>query len=558
MFGKILIVLLMLTSLIPSMSLGGSNVRYLPAFNVLLMIAVYALFCLKDRENREHLWAYYKGNKYILIVVVLYIITIWVSSLITPSVRVSAPLIRTSAPGTPQTFSVKYDVAKGPVNRSEVYFLVNYTPIGDNAIDLRYVQRTNTFSLLTPKGWVGCSPGAAISLTSSQGTLNCANTTVTFSGNNLTINWNITPNAEFASTTAKNLYAAQNTGAASLVWNNIGNWTIDNTGLKESMALLTGISAVLFIMHFLFPLLVKTREDFIFVIKALFVIGLLNAIFAAEFFLQHKLFNSNYGIFDIVDFFGKFNMLPTLKVPRLMGVFLNSNSLGILMSITMPAGLMLIMESNKLPSKLMFALYVLGLVFALISSFSRASILASIITFIVFLALRRKVIFDTFRVVMAALVVLLITLIFTGAKLDVLQALWITSPERIYIWGKAIDAIHTTMLSGIGASNIASFLLNPLVGVPQAAHNTYIEIALGFGVIALFLYSVYLIITIQRIKWHEDRNLSIYAMLVFSNFSVLQLFETLQFGGLSIANFYFLASVVSYLSVTALTFSKPH
>ncbi len=39
-----------------------------------------------------------------------------------------------------------------------------------------------------------------------QGSLDCAKTTVSGSGNNLTVKWNITPKAAFASTTPKNLY----------------------------------------------------------------------------------------------------------------------------------------------------------------------------------------------------------------------------------------------------------------------------------------------------------------------------------------------------------------
>lgn len=406
MFGKILIVLLMLTSLIPSMSLGGSNVRYLPAFNVLLMIAVYAIFCLKDRENREHLWAYYKGNKYILIVVALYIVTIWISSY--------------------------------------------------------------------------------------------------------------------------------------------------KTGIKENIAMISGLSVVLFIMHFIFPVFIKTREDFIFIPKSLFVIGLLNAIFAAEFLVLYKKFNINYGIADVMDLSDKVNVLPSLKMPRLLGIFSNPNSLGILMAISLPAGLMLVMEAKKLTSKLMFVLCLLVLFFVLISSFSRASILSMLFIGVLFCALYFKAMLNIIKTLLLLLTLTVNFLILNGIELSFLKKLFAssTSNMRVDLWNKGIEMSRNNPFYGYGPSKVTELLGG------YAAHNTFIEIATGSGVIALLLYSCYLILILLKIRHEADVNLAKYALLLVAVFSVLQLFETLIFGGMSIGNFYFLVGIISYLSVTSSAYPK--
>lgn len=398
MFGKILIVLLMLTSLVPSMSLGGSNVRYLPAFNVLLMIAAYALFCLKDRENREHLWVYYKGNKYILIVVVLYIITIWVSSY--------------------------------------------------------------------------------------------------------------------------------------------------KTGMKESIAMISGISVVLVVMHFLFPVLVKKRKDFLVIPAALFSIGMLNALFALEFLISSKVRGSFYGIYRVLDLSDKFAMMHGFKITVLQGVFSNPNSLGMLIALAVPACLFLILEAKRLSSRIMLISCLLFFLFVVFSSFSRASILASAIMVLLFPAVRVKLFFNIARIFLITLSSAMALLIIAGTNLDLLSALKITSAGRVAYWNKSIESIQLHMKYGIGSANIVPLL-------SESAHNTFIEIALGFGIPALIFYALYMILAVLKAGVSKERNLSIYTILTVAGFSVLHLFETLQYGGLSIANFYFLIVLVSYLSVTS-------
>lgn len=395
----------MLTSLIPSMALGGSNVRYLPAFNVLLMIALYALFCLKERENREHLWFYYKNNKYVLIAVILYIITIWISSY--------------------------------------------------------------------------------------------------------------------------------------------------KTGAQEDLVMTAGISVVLLVLHFLMPVFIKTKHDFAFVVKAFLAIGLLMAIFTIALFILYKAKQVTYGISELSDtqnLSRKFSFLPDFEMQAVRGIFLNPNSLGIFMAIVFPSALFLFMENKKWIYKFMLILTMALFIGSLLGSFSRASIAAVVVSLLLFVAVRWSVIFNTVRIFFIGCVVVISSIIIAGIKIDIPDNVAKLSANRIALWNTAIEAIHDNMVSGIGVSNIIKFLPRQ-----QSSHNTYIEIALGFGIGALIAYSLYLIIIVTKMRVNRDRPFTIYTLLTFSSFFVLQTVETLQFGGLSIANFYFLIVLVSYLSVTSVT-----
>ncbi len=399
MFGKILIVSILLTSLIPSISLGGSNLRYLPAFSALFLFALYSLFCIRNGENRNYLKNYLYENKYILLIVILYILMIYFSSF--------------------------------------------------NVVEI-----------------------------------------------------------------------------------------------NKNLMLVSGISIILIVIHFLFPVILQKREDFLFIPKTLFLIGLLNSTIAIILFILNKIKNTQYGIDGIQLFSAKFAILPELEVTVLKGIFSNPNSLGMLMAIVFPAGLLLIMETKKLSSKLMLISCLFMFLFTLVSSLSRASILATTITLLLFIALRAKLFFTIIRIFIIVFISLITFLIISGVKFSSSGTLKIIFGDRVDLWNRSVEAIQDNMAYGIGLSNIVKLL-------SHASHNTYIEIALGFGISALIFYSLYLIVSILKVKLQKDRNLSIYTLLTFSSFSVLQMFETLQFGGLSIANFYFLIVLVSYLSISS-------
>ncbi|MDQ3812429.1 MAG: hypothetical protein M3347_00600, partial [Armatimonadota bacterium] len=78
-------------------------------------------------------------------------------------------------------------------------------------------------------GFMGpVTPGSGPPLSNSQGTLNCAATTVTVSGNTLTINWNFTPTASFAGNKTLLLYV-RDAGGLQDGFDALGTWTVTSS-----------------------------------------------------------------------------------------------------------------------------------------------------------------------------------------------------------------------------------------------------------------------------------------------------------------------------------------
>jgi|GEM_PF-1701659 len=137
----------------------------------------------------------------------------------------------TTTAGTAHALTAVYSDANGYANLKSVELLVTSAASGGaNSIWAKYDQTLNRLYLYNDAGTAllaaTCAPAAAgKTVSNTQGTLNCQQTTVTKSGNNLTVNWNITPKAAF--TGAKNLKmrATDNSNAATALMNK-GTWTI--------------------------------------------------------------------------------------------------------------------------------------------------------------------------------------------------------------------------------------------------------------------------------------------------------------------------------------------
>jgi hypothetical protein len=149
---------------------------------------------------------------------------------VAPTLGTVTPSVLTSAAGVAQKLSAVYSDADGYANLKQVYLLVNATASVANGIVLLHDRTVNKLYLYNDAGtgYVGsCAPGVAGSLLNTRGILNCAATTVTGLGNNLTVNWNITPRATFASLMKKNLYLyARDMSNATVAWTDKGDWTV--------------------------------------------------------------------------------------------------------------------------------------------------------------------------------------------------------------------------------------------------------------------------------------------------------------------------------------------
>jgi hypothetical protein len=140
------------------------------------------------------------------------------------------PSIHASPAGSAQTFSAVYSDSEGYEGLKTASILINETAAEANGIFVRHDRSNGKLYLLNDAGtaYVGnCLPGSAASLTNSQGTLNCLLTSVGGSGNDLTIDWSITPKLAFASTTAKNVYThVKDNSNVQVGWFDKGDWTV--------------------------------------------------------------------------------------------------------------------------------------------------------------------------------------------------------------------------------------------------------------------------------------------------------------------------------------------
>jgi hypothetical protein len=292
---------------------------------------------------------------------------------------------------------------------------------------------------------------------------------------------------------------------------------------------------------------VREEESFIFLIKILFLIAVVNSVIALILLLLKWSLGISLGIFP-VNLFGdrKLEILQTLNVPYVLkGLFWQPNALGILLAFAFPAGLFLAHEAKELRNK---ALYMAGLGLFMITmacAFAFISFVPVFVVLLLFPIIGKQWIFNLVRIFILAIVLAVDAIVLTGSDLTFLKSLPITSPIRVDLWNTAIAVIHNHLLFGVGASNTAHYL--PL---QLSAHNTFFEIGLGNGIFSLILYSLFLLTLTWRIRLSVHAHLSAYMLLTFLTFFILQLFETLVLGGLSIGNFYFLAMTLAYLSLS--------
>ena len=110
--------------------------------------------------------------------------------------------------GSPITMSTVYRDANGASDLYQCFLLLSENGSSANAVSVYYIKSSNKIYLRDDTGtsWgTGYTPGTSVTLQNSQCKLYVGSTTVSTSGNDLTVNWNI----ELKPTmTGKNLHAA--------------------------------------------------------------------------------------------------------------------------------------------------------------------------------------------------------------------------------------------------------------------------------------------------------------------------------------------------------------
>jgi uncharacterized delta-60 repeat protein len=151
----------------------------------------------------------------------------------------------TTEAGRARTFKAIYRDADGFANLKTVLLLVKDTIGTADAVYARYDNSTDRLYLYNDSGSAvagSCAPGSAgQSISNSQGTLNCGQTTVVKSGNSITVNWSITPAAGFASASAaKKLFMRASDNASNIsAWINKGSWKIIPINTAPALGALT-------------------------------------------------------------------------------------------------------------------------------------------------------------------------------------------------------------------------------------------------------------------------------------------------------------------------------
>jgi hypothetical protein len=137
-----------------------------------------------------------------------------------------------SGSGLSQSFALEYSDSRGAVSLSWVWAWFNPTTSGDGAHSclLYYLPSTNQVNLLNDAGsaWTPATPGTAATLQNSQCSLSLASTTVTPSGNTLTLNLAMTFALAYAGTQNIYMYAGDVSGS-NTGWIRRGTWSVPSS-----------------------------------------------------------------------------------------------------------------------------------------------------------------------------------------------------------------------------------------------------------------------------------------------------------------------------------------
>jgi hypothetical protein len=145
-----------------------------------------------------------------------------------PVLQTLTPANLTSAAGTARNLTAVYSDADGQANLKTVELLVTTSGSTAAAILAKYDRTAKKLSLYNDSGTsaIGsCSPGEATILTNAQGSLDCSATTVSASGQDLTVVWNIKPKPAFTGAQQMKMKATDNSNAT-VGWVKKGTWTI--------------------------------------------------------------------------------------------------------------------------------------------------------------------------------------------------------------------------------------------------------------------------------------------------------------------------------------------
>jgi len=168
----------------------------------------------------------------------------WQLSQEMPPVAVSvSPNPLYSQPGGSMIFSTTCSSTGGPGNLNKVGLSLGALASPSTTLYAQYVAGSNLLYLADASGNYqgGIAPGSATGITTSLGTLDCEHTTVTSSGNQVTVTWRVIPSTSFQGTEGVYLNVVDNFGMTS-GWTRLANWTVFGNDLFANAQAISGQS----------------------------------------------------------------------------------------------------------------------------------------------------------------------------------------------------------------------------------------------------------------------------------------------------------------------------
>ncbi len=326
-----------------------------------------------------------------------------------------------------------------------------------------------------------------------------------------------------------------------------------HSGNQDDLILAAAAGMVLAVAHLLLPISIENRRDLVVLLRI--VVG--TATFCSTTALGALVVTLLTGhevmiyparlLYDKAHILGRMGILFVAR-----GIFSHPNYLGMLANLALPGALFLGGEARTKAGKSLVAVCMVLCLAGVAASASFVVLPSLLLVLLFYHTASRKAVFRGLRLLVILLIVVPNVIILTRADLSLLSASPVTSPGRIFLWNSSIRVIGEHMLLGVGPVQAAKSLTGG-----YAAHNTFLDIALAAGIPAMMLYSCYLLLILKKLAFKNDAPLSVFALLTVLSFSVMQLFETLIFGGMSVANFFFLVIVVSCLAVKVPRSSGP-
>jgi hypothetical protein len=154
------------------------------------------------------------------------------------------PSVSTSTAGTPKALAAVYSDINGATDIAQANIRVSVHNVLNSNLCANYDSVANLLYLYDDAGTTrlgGFAPGSAHVITNSQGSLNCATTTVSRSGNALTVNWSLTPAATYTGQENLYLFCKDSKGANSST-DDLGDWTITAPAAAAKVQSLTAPS----------------------------------------------------------------------------------------------------------------------------------------------------------------------------------------------------------------------------------------------------------------------------------------------------------------------------